>query len=95
MSRPLELTEIDWEALKADSNLVVVEGSQRTGSQYHFYMETQATIAYPEEGGKLKVYASTQSPNVIQSIVAKVCDLPVHAVTVEVQQQLTCMSCDR
>ncbi len=64
--------------------MVVVDGSQYAASQYHFYMETQSAIAFPTEQGGIKVYASTQSPNSVQSIVAKACDLPMNQVTLEV-----------
>ena len=63
---------------------MVVEGSQRAGTQYHFYMETQSAIAYPTEEGGVKLYASTQSPDDVQGVVAKVCNLPANQVTIEV-----------
>ena len=65
---------------------MVVEGSQRAGTQYHFYMETQSAIAYPTEEGGVKLYASTQSPDDVQGVVAKVCNLPANQVTIEVSQ---------
>ena len=68
---------------------MVVEGSQRTGTQYHFYMETQSAIAYPTEEGGIKLYASTQSPDDVQGAVANVCNLPANQVTIEVSQVST------
>ena len=66
--------------------MVVVSGSQYAASQYHYYMETQSAMAFPTEQGGMKMYASSQSPTFIQSIVAKACDLPINQVIVEVQQ---------
>lgn len=64
--------------------MVVVEGSQRAAGQYHFYMETQAAIAFPTELGGIKVYASTQSQKDVQACVATACGLPLNQVTIEV-----------
>ena len=64
--------------------MVIVEGSQRAASQYHFYMETQSAIAFPTEQGGIKLYASTQSPADVQAKVAKACNLPMNQVTIEV-----------
>lgn len=36
-----------------------IEGTVRTGSQYHFYMETQSVVCYPREDG-IDVHCSTQ-----------------------------------
>ena len=84
MSRPASLSAIDWSPFENDPDIVLVEGSQRAGTQYHFYMETQSAIAYPTEEGGVKLYASTQSPDDIQGKVAKVCNLPANQVTIEV-----------
>ncbi len=78
------MKEIDWKKYENDPNVVIVEGSQFAASQYHFYMETQSAIAFPTEQGGMKVYASTQSPDSVQSIVAKACGLKMNQVTLEV-----------
>lgn len=36
-----------------------LKGSLRTGSQYHFYMETQAMVCHPREDG-IDLYCTTQ-----------------------------------
>lgn len=36
-----------------------LKGTLRTGSQYHFYMETQSAVCYPREDG-IDVHCSTQ-----------------------------------
>jgi len=48
----------------------VLEGTFRTGGQEHFYLETQAALAIPGEGGQITVISSTQHPSEIQAIVA-------------------------
>lgn len=40
----------------------IVESTQTTGSQVHFYMETQACVAIPADGGHLTIHPSSQSP---------------------------------
>ena len=48
----------------------VLEGTFRTGGQEHFYLETQAALAIPGEGGQLTVHSSTQNPSEVQSLIA-------------------------
>ncbi len=45
---------------------VVVEGKVESGGQEHLYLETQGSVAIPEEGGKIKLISSTQSPTAVQ-----------------------------
>ena len=53
------------------------------GGQEHFYLETNAALAYVDESGQLFLQSSTQHPTETQEIVARVCDLDKHAVTVQ------------
>ena len=53
------------------------------GGQEHFYLETNAALAYVDESGGLFLQSSTQHPTETQEIVARVCDLDKHAVTVQ------------
>ena len=48
----------------------MIEGTFRTGGQEHFYLETQAALAIPGEGGQMTVHSSTQNPSEIQAVVA-------------------------
>lgn len=63
---------------------VIVEGSSSSGAQEHVYLETQTAIAYPLENKGLKVISATQSPGLVQSLIAKVLDCPMHKVEVDV-----------
>jgi xanthine dehydrogenase/oxidase len=60
--------------------------SQQTGSQIHFYMETQSSYIEPVEDRQVRVFASTQDANVVQSSVARVLQLPANKVDVRVRR---------
>ncbi|MGD9863448.1 MAG: xanthine dehydrogenase molybdopterin binding subunit [Pseudodonghicola sp.] len=64
----------------------VVEGSFEMGGQEHFYLEGQAALALPQEGGDMIVHSSTQHPTEIQHKVAEALGVPMHAVRVEVRR---------
>jgi len=64
----------------------VVEGSFEMGGQEHFYLEGQAALALPQEGGDMVVHSSTQHPTEIQHKVAEALGLPMHGVRVEVRR---------
>jgi len=64
----------------------ILEGSQQIGGQEHFYLEGQAAVAMPQDDGGVMVYASTQHPDDIQHLVARVLKLPLHMVTVHCQR---------
>ncbi|CAB4242742.1 Xanthine dehydrogenase, molybdopterin-binding subunit B [Methylacidimicrobium sp. AP8] len=59
------------------------EGSLAMGGQEHFYLETQAALAWEDADGGLIVRSSTQDPSQTQEIVARVLGLPRHRVVVE------------
>jgi xanthine dehydrogenase large subunit len=63
---------------------VIVEGSVETGGQEHLYLETQGAIAIPEEGGKIKIISSTQSPTAVQRAAARILGMDMHNVEVDV-----------
>lgn len=63
---------------------VIVTGSTDTGAQEHVYLETQNAIAYPLENVQLKIFSATQSPGMVQRIVSRVLDCPMHLIEVDV-----------
>jgi xanthine dehydrogenase large subunit len=73
--------DVDAELWKSEVRL---QGEVRTGGQEHFYLETQATLAVPEEDGCLRLYCSTQHPSEVQAICAHVLHLGRHQLSVEV-----------
>lgn len=62
----------------------IVEGKAESGAQEHLYLETQGALAYPTEGGGIKIISSTQSPTAVQKVAARVLNLPMNKVEVDV-----------
>jgi xanthine dehydrogenase large subunit len=60
-----------------------LNGELRIGGQEHFYLETNAALAYRDHDGGLMVHSSTQHPSETQEIVARVLGVPKHAVVVQ------------
>ena len=60
-----------------------LDGELHIGGQEHFYLETNAALAYRDHDGGLMVHSSTQHPSETQEIVARVLGLPKHAVVVQ------------
>lgn len=59
---------------------VHVEGTLKIGSQEHFYLETNCTVAYPQDNGFLEVFSSTQNCTKTQNFCASVCGIPASKV---------------
>ena len=68
---------------KADK---IIEGRIEIGGQEHFYLEGQAALALPQEGGDMIVHSSSQHPTEIQHKVANALGLPMNAVRCEVRR---------
>ena len=66
-----------------DSCELHVEGELRIGGQEHFYLETQASIAWIDEAGFVCVHSSTQHPSETQDVVARVLGIARNQVIVE------------
>src|SRR4029434_1127375 len=60
-----------------------LDGTLRIGGQEHFYLETQACLAWIDEAGFVAPHSSTQHPSETQEVVARVLGLPRNHVTVE------------
>ncbi len=60
-----------------------LDGELAIGGQEHFYLETNAALAYRDEDGGMLVHSSTQHPTETQEIVARVLAVPKHAVVVQ------------
>ncbi|WP_281992759.1 xanthine dehydrogenase molybdopterin binding subunit [Sulfitobacter geojensis] len=61
-------------------------GQITMGGQEHFYLEGQAALVLPLEGGDMLVHSSTQHPTEIQHKVAHAIGKPMHAVRVETRR---------
>jgi len=62
----------------------IVEGSVDTHAQEHLYFETQAALALPVDGDRIKLFCASQSPSAVQKFTARVLGLDMNAVEVEV-----------
>jgi len=60
----------------------ILEGTWINGGQDHFYLESQAAIAYPGEFDQLIVHSSTQNPSEVQDVIAHLLGLPINKVVV-------------
>lgn len=63
-----------------------LQGRIDMGGQEHFYLEGQAALALPQEGGDMVVHSSTQHPTEIQHKVADALGVPMHSVRCEVRR---------
>lgn len=60
----------------------ILEGWFENGGQDHFYLESQAALALPDEHGALTVHSSTQHPTEIQHVIAHLLGLDMNQVVV-------------
>ncbi|MCF6314913.1 MAG: xanthine dehydrogenase molybdopterin binding subunit [Marinosulfonomonas sp.] len=82
---PVTWTKGDAEgAMKTAPNTLT--GSIEMGGQEHFYLEGQAALVFPQEGGDMLVHSSTQHPTEIQHKVSHALALPMNAVRVETRR---------
>ncbi|MCF6264465.1 MAG: xanthine dehydrogenase molybdopterin binding subunit [Xanthomonadales bacterium] len=61
-----------------DSAENLITGTFISGGQDHFYLESQACIAYPEENQCLQIHSSAQHPTEVQHVVASALGLQQH-----------------
>jgi len=66
-----------------ETSAVRLDGEIAISGQEHFYLETQAAIAWLDETGGVAVHSSTQHPSETQDVVARVLGIPRHRVIVE------------
>lgn len=59
-----------------------LSGTMEIGGQEHFYLESQAALAVPQEGEQMEVHSSTQHPSEVQHKVADALGVPLHQVRV-------------
>ncbi|XP_053383770.1 uncharacterized protein LOC123535779 [Mercenaria mercenaria] len=62
-----------------------IQGAISMGTQYHFHMETQASLCVPREDG-MDVYTTTQWLDMSQSAIAQVTKLPKNSISVQVKR---------
>ncbi len=54
--------------------------------QEHFYMESQAAIAYPQDHGLIEVHSSSQHPSETQRVIAEALGIPLNQVVCVVKR---------
>lgn len=64
----------------------VLEGVFRCGGQDHFYLESQAALAWPGESDTLRVESSTQNPTELQEVIAHVLGLRMNQVVIDTRR---------
>ena len=64
----------------------IVENTQTTGGQVHFYMETQSCVAVPADGDRLIVHPSSQSPMGIHQTAAMALNMEYNRIDTQVHQ---------
>lgn len=57
-----------------------LKGTFECGGQEHFYLESQASIAYPKENGEIEIHSSSQHPTETQHVVAHALGIGFHEV---------------
>jgi xanthine dehydrogenase large subunit len=82
------LTEPEWmrrgnAASALESAPHQLSGELFLNGQEHFYLESQAALAWVDENQSVLVHSSTQHPSETQEIVARVLGLPRHMVVVQ------------
>lgn len=83
---PKTITNGDVDQAFADA-AYTIEGEFHISGQEHFYLETQATIAIPRDGGdELEIICSTQSLTDVQTNICQVTELPANRVTVKTKR---------
>ncbi|MGZ4810885.1 MAG: xanthine dehydrogenase molybdopterin binding subunit, partial [Thermoanaerobaculia bacterium] len=60
----------------------ILQGTWINGGQDHFYLESQAAIAWPGEFDTLSVLSSTQNPSEVQHVIAHLLGIPINSVNV-------------
>ena len=81
LNEPLRISDGDVSII--ESSPIRLQGELRIGGQEHFYLETQASLAWIDEAGFMSVHASTQHPAETQEVIARVLGVPRNQVTVE------------
>jgi len=63
---------------------LIVQGRVDSGGQEHLYLETQGAFSVPMENGCIRITSGTQGPTYVQKIAARVLDMPMHKIEVNV-----------
>lgn len=81
--RSIERGDADQALAKAPH---VLKGEVEIAGQEHFYLESQACIAYPGENGAVEIHSSSQHPTEVQHMVAEALGMKFSDVTCVVKR---------
>ena len=62
----------------------IFQGKTNSNGQEHLYIETQGAYAIPLENGNIRISSSTQGPTAVQRITARVLNIGMHKIEVDV-----------
>lgn len=82
-SGPIRCGDIDKAMSSAPHR---ISGVFECGGQEHFYLESQACVAYPLEDGQVEIHSSSQHPSETQHVVAEALGLSLHQVVCVVKR---------
>ncbi len=82
-ARSIERGNVEQELAKCTHQ---INGTLRIGGQEHWYLETQSAYCVPGEDNEMKVFASSQNPSEVQSVVAELLGIETHKVECEVKR---------
>ena len=71
-----------WERGEKITGQQLLSGSLYIRGQEHFYLEGQVAVALPDDNGGMVLHSSTQHPDDVQKLVARVLGLAMHSVRV-------------
>ncbi|MHA1667375.1 MAG: xanthine dehydrogenase molybdopterin binding subunit [Candidatus Heimdallarchaeaceae archaeon] len=82
-SRTFTLGDVDstWEKCTT-----IIEGKADSGGQEHIYLETQSSLALPDEDGRIIIYSSTQAPTTVQKTTSKILGCKMNKIEVDVKR---------
>ncbi|TVU44680.1 hypothetical protein EJB05_04129, partial [Eragrostis curvula] len=72
----------DYKKGMSEADHKILSAEVKLESQYYFYMETHVALAIPDEDNCITIYSSTQTPEILQNVVAKCLGIPCHNVRV-------------
>ncbi|XP_019197782.1 PREDICTED: abscisic-aldehyde oxidase-like [Ipomoea nil] len=72
----------DFSKGMAEADHKILSTKISLGSQYFFYMETQTSLAIPDEDNCMLVYSSSQCPESAHSVIARCLGVPEHNIRV-------------
>nr|GME04137.1 abscisic-aldehyde oxidase-like [Ipomoea batatas] len=72
----------DFSKGMAEADHKILSTKISLGSQYFFYMETQTSLAVPDEDNCMLIYSSSQCPESAHSVIARCLGVPEHNIRV-------------